>query len=220
MADNGLDGIGRFLRERSADLQRIVRHARGDVELGDVQNEAWLVATDLQRRRGYPIDFSDSTDQESVLGRLYNRFVKYAEKHFRYAVKLDVDWDKEESTALGAVLARILTAPASASPDDRIQKQQEGKDVLAAVQRSYSEAAAYVLLLMRFDWDASELAGHLRIAIATLRMKLKLAGIKVKVQPSLFDGWDRISPDFTPTSGRPALPSCVHLSGTQWSWEF
>jgi hypothetical protein len=97
MMDISFTAIAKFFQERSSDLRRIVRATRGDVELGDVESEAWLVAADLGRKRGYPIDFADRQDQETLLGTLYNRLVKFAEKHLRHAVKLDTDWDREES---------------------------------------------------------------------------------------------------------------------------
>ena len=38
------DSIGKFFKDRAADLMRIVRGARGDVELHEVHSEAWLTA--------------------------------------------------------------------------------------------------------------------------------------------------------------------------------
>lgn len=211
--------ISQFFKDRAADLRRIARATRGDFELAEVESEAWLVAGDVERKRGYPVDFSDRQDQEKLLGTLYNRLVKFAEKHVRYAVKLDADWEKEESTAFGAVLARLLTAPVSSDPQFVLEQRQDGLE--AAVQRSYSEAAAYVLLLMRFEWDAKDLASHLRIALDTLRLRLKRAGIKVKVQPSLFDCFEKINRDFMPAieSAKSNLDA-AHLSGEQCAWVF
>jgi hypothetical protein len=36
---------------------------RGDLSVKDVRQEAWLVAADIEQRRGYPIDFGDPDDQ-------------------------------------------------------------------------------------------------------------------------------------------------------------
>lgn len=212
--------IGAFFRERAEDLKRIARQTRGDVELGDVQNEAWIAASELGKKRGYAVDFSDYQDQEALLSRLYGRFVRFAEKHFRYGVKLDTDWDREESTAFAAVLARILTAPASSNPEARLQQLQEGTQVSAAVAQSYSQAAAYVLLLMRFDWEAVDVARHLKIATTTLRLRLRRAGVLAKQQPSLFDRICSVDPSFRATIGKPPRPERVHLRGEQWAWSF
>jgi hypothetical protein len=221
LMDLSFGSIAQFFKDRASDLRRIVSRTKGDVELGDVESEAWLAAADIERKRGYPFDFADPNDQETLLGRLYNRLVKYAEQHFRHAVKLDVDWDKEESTAFGAVLARLLAAPVSSDPAARLQQEQDSADVGEAVTRSYSEASAYVLLLMRFEWEALELAMHLQIALATLRLRLRRASAKVNVQPSLFDGVEKIDRHFRPTIGAPKLQGeTAQLAGHQWEWSF
>jgi hypothetical protein len=219
--NTGFDAIAKFFKDRAEDLKRIVRAARGDVELGEVESEAYLAAEDIGHKRGYPFDFTDQVDQQTLLGRLYNRLVKFADKNIRFAVKLDTDWDREESTSFGATLARLLTAPASYDPAVSLEATQDGDEVQAAVQRSYSEAAAYVLLLMRFDWEAKDLAIHLRIALYTLRERLRIAGFKVKFQPSLFDGVARIPEDF-PANVRPerVTRQPVHLEGEQVAWTF
>ncbi|SDN51265.1 hypothetical protein [Polaromonas sp. JS666] len=217
----GFDAITKFFKDRAEDLRRIVRGSKGDVELGDVESEAYLAAEDIGNKRGYPFDFTDQVDQQTLLGRLYNRLVKFADKNIRFAVKLDTDWDREESTSFGATLARLLTAPASYDPVVSLEATQDGDEVQAAVQRSYSEAAAYVLLLMRFNWEPKDLAIHLRVALASLRLRLRIAGFKVKFQPSLFDGVDKIPQDF-PANVRPdrVTRQPVHLEGEQVAWTF
>lgn len=215
------DRAQQFFRDRADDLKRIARATRGDTELGDVQNEAWLVTVDIERKRGYPVDFAVRADQETVIGTLYNRLVKFAEKHLRHAVRLDTDWDKDESTSFGAVLARLLTAPFSSRPDARLRQSQDAAEAPDTVQRSYSEASAYVLLLMRFDWDRPELADHLRIALGTLNSRLRFAGAKAAMQRSVFDGVEKIPVDFAPTIGPPRGPNeRRHLAGEQWEWRF
>ena len=57
-----------FLLNRATDLRRIARNCRGEAELGDVQNQVWLVAQEIQNRRGHPIIFDDPSDQELLLG--------------------------------------------------------------------------------------------------------------------------------------------------------
>lgn len=221
MMSTGFDAIAKFFKDRVKDLKQIARGAQGDLELSDVENEAWIEAQKLGESRGAPVNFLDHGDQEHLLARLYNRLVKYANTTLRYAVRLDKDWDREESTAFGATLARLLTAPASYDPVVSLEASQDGDEVQAAVQRSYSEAAAYVLLLMRFDWEAKDLAIHLRIALASLRLRLRIAGFKVKFQPSLFDGVAKIPEDF-PANVRPerVTRQPVHLEGEQVAWTF
>lgn len=213
--DISVGGIAQFFNDRAADLRQIARGTKGEIEVSEVESEAWLAAVEIEKKRGYRIDFTDAADQQTLLARLYNRLVKYAEKHIRYAVKLDTDWDREESTAFGAVLARLLTAPTTADPLVQLQQRQDSKEVAVAVQRSYSQASAYVILLTRFEWEAKELADHLRISVTTLKLRLKRSGVTVKVQPSLFDGIEIICPDFLPLILRRANQIRVHLIGEQ-----
>ena len=59
--------ISEFLRAQAAALRRIAGATRGDMSVEDVKQEAWLVAADIEQRRGYPVDFGDPDDQASVL---------------------------------------------------------------------------------------------------------------------------------------------------------
>lgn len=217
----GLEAIARFFQHRLSELKRIASGSRGDFELSDVQNEAWLEAHKLGETRGFPVDFMDRADQNHLLARLYNRLVKYSDKTVRFAVKLDTDWDREESTAYGAVLARFLTAPVASDPQASLPDPHDSLKMSDAVQNSYSEAAAYVLLLMRFEWDARDLSGYLHIALNTLRLKLRVAGQKVSVQPSLFDRIEKVREDFEPALWlKRSSIQTVHLEGSQRAWMF
>ncbi len=202
-------------------LRRIVWATRGEVQAGDVESEAWLIATDIGAKRGRPMDLQAPEDQETLLGALYNRLVKFTERHLRYAVKLDTDWDKEDSTSHGAVLSELLAAPAMSDPAIRALQEEQGHALVDAVRHSYSEASAYVLLLIRFEWDAPELAVHLHVGLATFRHRLKRSGAKAKEEPSLFDGVESVDRDFPETIGRPVVATQrAHLTGNQWGWAF
>lgn len=191
------------------------------MEVGEIQSEAWLVAQEQERKRGYPIDFANPGDQETLIGILYNRFVNFAEKHFRYAVKLDQGSDDDESQSIGEVLANILQAPAAFSPEARLEVLQDVDEIAQAMRRSYSEATAYAILLQRFDWKAKLLAEYLLVALATLRARLARAGRIVRHQPSLFDGVEAIPDSFAAAQDGPRRRVLgVHLAGMQWSWDF
>lgn len=194
--------IGEFLRAQAAALRRIAGATRGDMNVEDVKQEAWLVAADIEQRRGYPVDFSDPGDQESVLKWLYCKLVKFAEKQMRHAVRIDKDWDQEDAEVAAGALARLLTSPLDSDPLVRLQQAEDEVDYSKIVRHSYSEASAYVLLLIRFDWDVEALASDLRITVPTLRKHLKSCGIRAKVQPSLFDGLAVIDPAFEPRRAR------------------
>lgn len=198
-----LEAVTQFFSSRARELKRIVNGAKADIELGDVQSEAWIEAKKLEKKRGFPFNFLDLGDQDHLLARLYLRLVKYADKTLRFAVRLDTDWDQEESTSFGATLSRLLAAPLASDPQAMVPEPAQERLMADAVQHSYSQAAAYVLLLIRFEWDARELAVDLRIARDTLRCRLRRAGHAVSVQASLFDKVEKINQDFQATKWAP-----------------
>lgn len=213
--------ISEFLTDRAAALRRIAGATHGDMSVEDVKQEAWLVAADIEQRRGYPIDFRDPDDQETVLKWLYCRLAKFAEKQMRRALRIDKDWDREDADIAVSALARLLTSPLDSDPLVRLQQAEDADDYLKIVQHSYSEASAYVLLLIRFDWDVEALASDLRVAVQTLRKRLKSCGIRAKVQPSLFDGLAVIDPTFEPRRARRFLVRClVEAVVHQRCWSF
>ncbi len=215
------EAISQFFRKRATAVRRILGATRGEVELPELQSEAWIAAEAIGRKRGYPFDFNDLADQETLLGRLYNHLVRFADKTVKFAIKLDTDWDKDESKSAGATLARLLAAPESSDPLLSLTQTEDGDEVLAALQLSYSQATAYVLLLRRFHWQAQDLAEHLKLAIDSLRRRFRMAAFTVQCQPSLFDGLARLDPDFVASPRRPiSTPHKTYLDGRQVAWSF
>jgi hypothetical protein len=194
--------ISEFLRGQAAALRRIAGATRGEMSVDDVKQEAWLVAADMGQKRGYPVDFDDPDDQRSVLKWLYCKLVKFAEKQMRHAIRIDKNWDQEDAEFAASALARLLTSPLDSDPLIRLQQAEDEIDYAKLVRHSYSEASAYVQLLIRFDWDVQALAADLRVSVKTLRKRLRVCGIKAKAQPSLFDGLAFIDPGFEPRRAR------------------
>lgn len=197
-SDLVLDAFQYFLDASRGDLRRIAARTRGEMSVEDLSSESWLIGIEIGRKRGWPIDFRDLDDQHTLLAWLHNRFVKYAEKTFRHASRLDQDRSHEDSEHIGSALARVLTAPLETDPAMRRRAQDEMSEFADVVRRSYSEASAYVVLLMRVDWDAADLAAMLWIGVDTLRKRLRASGLLVRIQPSLFDGINEIDADFLP----------------------
>lgn len=195
-----------FLDSRRKDLSRIAAQTCGEYTIDDVCSEAWLVADEISRKRGFTVDFMNRDDQEQLLAWLYVRLVRYADKSVRYAVTLDRDWDSEDADSAAGALARLLTAPDQFDP-------------MALIQYSYSQASAYVILLHRFDWDLASLADHPRIVAATLRAKVCASGAWMASQPSLFDRINTIELDFSPRLGKRYAPGKdVEASHAQLAW--
>jgi hypothetical protein len=187
-----------FLQTKRSDLSRIAARTKGEVPADELASEAWLMAIEIGQHRGWTFDFADEEDQDTLFAWMHNRFVKYADKAIRNAVKLDRDWDSEDSERAGAAIARLLMAPLDSDPQMRLQLHEEQHELLAIVRHSYSEAAAYILLLVRVDWHAEDLASLLWIGVGALRQRLKTSGLRARVQPSLFDGIEVIDPEFSP----------------------
>ena len=78
----------------------------------------------------------------------------------------------------------------------------------------------YVILLYRFDWDASDLAHHLCMVVATLRARLRWHAALMRRQPSLFDGLQTIALDFEPTRKKLKCPVASKQSeeALQFDW--
>jgi hypothetical protein len=212
-----------FLVQRRTDLRRIARQTCGEHTAEDVEVEAWLIAERIARKRGFAVNFSHRADQEQVLAWLHNHLVKYADKQLRYAVKLDKDWDKEDSDSAVHAMARLLTAPEAFDPAVMLLRREDAPGPLSLTQHSYSQASAYVILLCRFDWDAEELAKHLRIVVQTLAAKLRWFGAWTRWQAGLFDGLQTIALDFEPTKARSFAPRMHEPSpnpDSQFAWTF
>lgn len=199
-----LDGraFADFLRQRQSDLRRIARQSLDRLELGDVESEAWVAAQGLSDRLGHPLDFHDVADQEALLGRLYAQLVKWTGISVRNYGKRDRSLDDEDR---GPVIANLLSAPHDTDPEIRQILREERAEFMGVVRASYSQAAAYVLLLIRVEWELRDLASLLWIGVAALRARIARCAELSSVQPTLFDGIDHIDPGFTPTRRMRAL---------------
>lgn len=201
-----LDGhaFADFLHQRRDDLRRIVRQSPDRMELHEVESEAWVVAQMLSDRRNRALDFRDAMDQDAMLGRLYAQLVKWPGVSVRYALQLDHGPSDDEGHR--PTLVSLLRAPHDTDPQIRQILREERREFLKVVRASYSQAAAYVLLLIRVEWELRDLASLLWIGVATLRARIARCAELSCVQPTLFDGVDHIDLDFIPTRRMRAVP--------------
>lgn len=119
------DRFHTFLETRRGDLRKIATRTRGEMSIDDLASESWLIAIEIGQRRGWTFDFGDEDDQDTLFAWMHNRFVKYAEKAIRHAIKLDRDWDNQDGEHAGATLARLLTAPLQSDPQAAQQAHEE-----------------------------------------------------------------------------------------------
>lgn len=210
-----------FLESRRSDLRRIAAKSCGEYTLEDVCGEVWLIASAIERKRGVAVDFLNGDDQELLLSWLYSELINFADKNVRFAVRLDKDWDSEDTESAVGRLANLLAAPEHFDPLVWLEARQEAFDPLEWIKESYSQAAAYLILLHRFGWDVERLAEHLRLVLATLRSRIIASGAHMRLQASLFDRVETIDYDFQPSLGRKLARGPERDSGQmQLGWEF
>ena len=185
-----------FLRCHARAFRSIARRAGPGISSEDLQQEAWLIAKEIETRRGHPIDFSDPTDQSTVMSWITNRFLKFTSKNLNNAIRLDTDEDDDFS------IARTLAGPNSDNPLNQLmyheQEIAETERVPPLVRQSYSQASAYALLLTKFDGKKSVVAKLLGVTLGTFRRKFFQANAWISIQPSLFDGLVHVDIDFLP----------------------
>ncbi len=188
----------RFVSSRKGDLRRIAYATQGELEVDDLIQEAWVVAIEIGEGMDEPFDFSNVEHQEHLLAKMYVRFVKYADKTVRFAMKLDRGWDEPEEESVGAAMANSLASPETDNPLTRAVLEDQATEFMEVVRASYSQAAAYVILLGRVEWDLGDLADLLWVGRQTVRRRLGRVTGLVAVQPSCFDGVEVIPEDFEP----------------------
>jgi len=191
-----------FVDARKSDLRRIANATQGEMEIEDLIQEAWVVAIEIGERMDEPFDFSNVEHQEHLLAKMYVRFVKYADKTVRFAMKLDRGWDDPEEESAGMALANALASPETDNPLTRAVLEDQATEFMEVVRASYSQAAAYVILLGRVEWALGDLAELLWVGRGTVRRRLGRVSGLVAVQPSCFDGVETIPEDFEPWKRR------------------
>ncbi len=210
-----------FQISRRADLRRIAGSTGGDYTEDDACSEAWLIASEIGSKRGRAVDFSNNDDQDLVLAWLYKELVDFSEKHIRFAVKLDRDWDSDDSESTADRLDRLLATPESLDPLFLVQESQSQEDPLVLVRFSYSQAAAYLILLHRFGGCIKSLSGHLKIVVATLHSRIDACIVHLKNQHSLFDRIQEIEYNFVPTVAREVFRAPIQIANSQQlGWDF
>jgi hypothetical protein len=197
-------GFEAFRLERRGDLKRIANATNGEMQADDLLSEAFLLTMEIEEKTNHTLDLTLASDQSILLGWLYARFVRYADKTMQYSIKLDAGWsDDSGELTVGAKLASQLAAPELDDPLARMGMLEDDQQQMEAIGASYSEASAYTLLLIEWSWDFKGLAAHLLLGCTkTLRNRVARAALKQQWQPSLFDGIERIDPKFQPTRSR------------------
>lgn len=206
----------------SSQLRRIGYATKSGLSAKDLHSDVWIVASEIGEKRGSEIDFSNMEDQELILSKLYSLTRRQTDGHLRSAVRIDQDIEGEE----GAInWSDRLPASAASDPLISLLEQEAAREVAlssaAILKSSYSEAAAYVIVLAHFNNEREDVCTYLAISNGTLYRRVASAENRVRVQPSLFDRIERMGARFMPPPGRPyAVRAEAASTATQWGWEF
>ena len=195
-----------------SDLRRIANRTRGETTVEDLQTEAWLVAEEGSRNREPPPDVGDKSFHQQILGRLYNRFVKFADKRLRGAVRIDEQHSDDDGAIRENSIAATLAAQDDSDPSKAMEARESEHEQELAVLGHFAEAVAYLRILASMKNDRCAVAAHLAIAVSTLHSRMKRAEWVVRLQPSLFDGITAIPSDFMPPRHSGRLPAVATTS--------
>lgn len=206
-----------FIAKVKASLRRIAAATRGEKTIEDLENDAYVIAAEIGQKRNRPIDFSNSEDGDLVIRALGARNGKWGDWKLRKAVRIDQEPD--DDAAFG--WADRLAATPSSDPLISLLAREVAVETDMKLAASYSQATAYVMIFVRFKNNREEVCAYLVISPGTLARRVAQAVAVVRVQPSLFDGIERIAESFMPLKGRDyAVRVEKHRDGLQLVWAF
>lgn len=191
-----LEFLASFLARAAARLTRIARATKSELKGKDFQGEVWFAAAEIGEKRGRPVDFEDTVDQELVLSRVYTQARRQRDWRLQSAVSFDADCDTNYRWS--DRIEEVVTT----DPLARWLKSEAAIDEAAAIASSYSQATAYFIVLGNFNNDRPNLCTHLVITPGSLEYRINNAARTVMRQSSLFDGLENIDPAFMPQAGR------------------
>ncbi|WP_247568993.1 hypothetical protein [Ralstonia solanacearum] len=206
--------FARLLPSITSDLRRIAKRSRGETTVEDLQTEAWLVAEELSRNLDPPPDAGDKGFHQQILGRLYNRFVKFADKRLTFAVRIDEQREGDDGAMRQNPAAANLAAQEDYDPAQALETMEREREQAMYVGGRFAEAVAYLRVFVAMKNDQCAVAEHLAITVSCLRSRMKRAEQVVQCQPSLFDGITAIPGDFMPPRHSRRLPSAGIESAT------
>lgn len=153
----------RFVARRKKDLRRIASHTRGEHEFSDVVSEAWLLSQTMSLAAAEGFDLDQPSAQQRLLSHLYQHLVRYTELNVRHAVRLDHAVPGGEDDDCHPLM-RALVSDDGRDPLAELIARDDATLHDGHVDGHGSLAAAYVLLLRRFDNRMRDVAAHLLIS--------------------------------------------------------
>ncbi|MDB5911199.1 MAG: hypothetical protein JWP34_5316 [Massilia sp.] len=207
-----------FIAKMASGFRRMAYATKQEVTVQDLHSEAWIVASEISEKRGKEIDFSDPADQNLIMGYVYTKKVTRRDRYLSSAVRIDQEVEGEDGAPK---LVAQLKAHSSSDPLKQLVRRENAMEAEAKLRASYSQAAAYFHTFTRFKHDRERVRLHLLISSLVLTRRMNVAQATTLVQPSLFDGKQRITSRFKAEPGRPYVVRVErHLPTAQWGWDF
>jgi hypothetical protein len=163
MSSRDFAAFDQFVQQKRKNLQRIAWKTRGEHQLADVVNEAYVLAGDLAARKDIRIDFLDPAFQDYLLACLYNHLVAFTEKKIRNGVRMDHAPDDDESAR---PLLDKLAVDETFEPESILLRAETESYVDNKLAAHPSLAAAYLRLLDHFNYRMQSVADHLLISVS------------------------------------------------------
>ena len=205
-----------FLIEMASSFRRIAYATKGEMTALDMQSEAWLMAIAVGDARGREIDFSDASDRQLIMARLYMKTVKRRDWNLFGAARIDEENDD------GFTLADRLPAHEGSDPLNGLLAREAVLERVAMLENSYTQLCAYNRAYENFNFDLGDLRDHLVISTLALRRRIALATWSYDTQFSLWDLKAQIDRLFRPPAGKtlPARATHSHDGAAQQCWNF
>lgn len=155
----------RFLAEHRSWLALISRHTKGELSVGDVSSEAWILWCEL-RQKGRRIELGQVDDDRLLLKYLYQKLVRYTDTKVRFAERLEHNAFGDDGSVDGTRLADRLADDASLEPLQALLAHEALRERLPEPPSHESPASALIALLRAFDNRMPKLADYLLISLS------------------------------------------------------
>lgn len=198
--------INNFLPHIRRALRKIAYETKGEISLGDLESDAFLLSLEFVEKHSRKLTKDDAG---WIIGRLRNKHINWADYKFRNAVRLE-GLENEE----GGNFVLDLPAPSSSNPLIEILDKEELLEHQELFINSYSEAKAYVISFINFNYDKILLSSYFFITSDTLNCRIDRAISILRYQPSLFDAIEVIDESFIPRPGK-EKPKMAHAIAKQ-----
>jgi hypothetical protein len=206
-----------FLLVRRAELARLARFT--DQPLEELEQEAWMIAAEMQSLQVQPLDFSNAEVQAEILKTL-KRWFERLKRQSRRHTSLDQSRGSADGDGTWS-LADLIPAEEHSDPLRALLRSENWRllvdQFIQISRRTYSQFSAYLILIAHFEGERQGAAEYLAIAPATFDSRMTRAKASLNVQSSFFDGLVFLGLDFWPPPGRRKAPSPVY--GSQDSGE-